>query len=239
MRLQNTSTHLEKDYSARLWTPTRARRPHGPRSPDTMQLVGNKGAGGACKRSPQMTPRRPCQRPPLRPRTSDGKSTGAATNARKKRRLLPLPDGPQTGASEPTPGSLGEGLAGGRRLFCSVGGMCCEGRGLIGPKEHLVRLPPWCARAPQAPMPSPACAHKGQKWVPGQLQSREGVLGGREGTPISANLPRFPTTPVCGKWSGVSMEAVRGARRAGVCSMDAGCARSSQSKSRVPGHWAR
>ena len=33
-------------------------------------------------------------------------------------------------------------------------------------------LPPWCARAPQAPMP-----------------------GGREGTPISANLPRFCPPP--------------------------------------------
>ena len=219
MRLQTTSTHLEKDYSARLWTPTRARRPHGPRTP--CNLSGNKGAGAACKRSPQMTPRRPCQRLPLRPRTSDGKSTGAATNARKNRRLLTLPDGPQTGASEPTPGSLGEGLAGGRRLFCSVGGMCCEGRGLIGPKEHLVRLPPWCARAPQAPMPSPACARKGRNGVPDQLQGREGVLGGREGTPISANLPRFPTTPVCGKWGEVIMEDAWGARRGGVLCLQA------------------
>ena len=168
-----------------------------------------------------MTPRRPCQRLPLRPRTSDGKSTGAATNARKNRRLLTLPDGPQTGASEPTPGSLGEGLAGGRRLFCSVGGMCCEGRGLIGPKEHLVRLPPWCARAPQAPMPSPACARKGRNGVPDQLQGREGVLGGREGTPISANLPRFPTTPVCGKWGEVIMEDAWGARRGGVLCLQA------------------
>ena len=48
------------------------------------------------------------------------------------------------------------------------------------------------------------------------MQSREGVLGGREGTPISANLPRFPTTPVCGKWGEVIMGAAWGARRGGV-----------------------
>ena len=57
-------------------------------------------------------------------------------------------------------------------------------------------LPPWCARAPRAPMPSPACARKGRNGVPDQLQGREGVLGGREGTPISAKLPRFCPTPV-------------------------------------------
>ena len=126
-----------------------------------------------------------------------GWSIGAASSARKNGRLLTLPDGPANSASEPTPGSLVEGLAGGWRPFCSVGGMCCEDRGLIGAKEHLVVLPPWCARALWAPMPSPACARKGRNGVPGQLQGREGVLlGGREGTPISANLPRFCPTPV-------------------------------------------
>ena len=42
------------------------------------------------------------------------------------------------------------------------------------------------------------------------------MLGGREGTPISANLPRFPTTTVCGKCGEVIMEAAWGARRGGV-----------------------
>ena len=54
----------------------------------------------------------------------------------------------------------------------------------------------WCGRAPRALMPSPACARKGRNRVPGQLQGREGVPGGREGTPISANPPRFCPTPV-------------------------------------------
>ena len=80
-----------------------------------------------------------------------------------------------------------------------------------------LRIPSnWRPRAPRAPMPSRVCARKGRNGVPDQLQGRKGVLGGREGTPISANLPRFPTTPVCGKWGGLSMEAIQGARRAGV-----------------------
>ena len=54
----------------------------------------------------------------------------------------------------------------------------------------------WCGRAPRALMPSPACARKGRNRVPGQLQGREGVPGGGEGTPISANPPRFCPTPV-------------------------------------------
>ena len=53
------------------------------------------------------------------------------------------------------------------------------------------------------------------------MQGREGVLGGREGTPISANLPRFPTTPVCGKWGEVIMGAAWGARRGGVLCLQA------------------
>ena len=53
----------------------------------------------------------------------------------------------------------------------------------------------WRPRAPRAPMPSPACARKGQNGVSDPLQGREWVLGGREGTPISANPPRScPTT---------------------------------------------
>ena len=67
-------------------------------------------------------------------------------------------------------------------------------------------LTPWCARAPQAPMPSPACARKGRNGVPDQLQSREGVLGGREGTPISANPPRFCPTPVSAILTGQELE---------------------------------
>ena len=140
---------------------------------------------------------RPSERPPLQQSMAAGWSIGAASSARKNRRLLTLPDDPQMGASEPTPGSLGGGMAGGRRPFCSAGGMCCEGRGLFGAKEHLVMLPPWCARAPRAPSPSPACARKGRNGVPGQLQGREGVLGGREGTPYpqtrpDSALPPFP-----------------------------------------------
>mgnify|MGYP004285011267 CR=1 FL=1 len=53
------------------------------------------------------------------------------------------------------------------------------------------------------------------------MQSREGVLGGREGTPISANLPRFCPPPVCGKWGEVIMEAAWGARRGGVLCLQA------------------
>ena len=53
----------------------------------------------------------------------------------------------------------------------------------------------WRLRAPRAPMPSRACAHKGRNGVSDPLQGREWVLGGREGTPISANPPRScPTT---------------------------------------------
>ena len=70
-------------------------------------------------------------------------------------------------------------------------------------------------------MPSRACARKGRNGVPDQLQGRKGVLGGREGTPISANLPRFPTTPVCGKWGEVIMGAAWGARRGGVLCLQA------------------
>ena len=144
----------------------------------------------------KQTHQRPSERPPLQQSMAAGWSIGAASSARENRRLLTLPDDPQTGASEPTPGSLGEGLAGGRQPFCSVGGMCYEARGLIGAKEHLVMLPPWCARAPRAPMPSPACARKGQNLVSDQLKGRERVLGGREGTPIPAKPPRFCPTPV-------------------------------------------
>ena len=54
------------------------------------------------------------------------------------------------------------------------------------------RRPP----APRAPMPSPACARKGQNGVSDPLQGREWVLGGREGTPIPANPPRSCRTPV-------------------------------------------
>ena len=140
-----------------------------------------------------------------------GWSIGAASSARKNRRLLTLPDDPQTGASEPTPGSLGEGLAGGRRPCCSVGGMCCEGRGLIGAKEHLVMLPYWCARAPRAPMPSPACARKGRNGVSDPLQGREWVLGGRECTPIPANPPRSCPTPVSTSAPGTLEKGERGA----------------------------
>ena len=57
-------------------------------------------------------------------------------------------------------------------------------------------LPPWCARAPRAPSPSPACARKGQNGVSDPLQGREGGLGRREGTPIPAKPPRFCPTPV-------------------------------------------
>ena len=59
-------------------------------------------------------------------------------------------------------------------------------------------LPPWCARAPRAPSPSPACARKGQNGVSDRLQGREGVLGRREGTPNPANPPRSCPTPVSG-----------------------------------------
>jgi len=86
-----------------------------------------------------------------------------------------------------------------------------------------------CVRAPRAPMPSPACARKGRNGVPDQLQGREGVLGGREGTPISANLPRFCPTPVsasspaglgrgCRASGWANLHAQSTTRRLGMCS---------------------
>ena len=56
-------------------------------------------------------------------------------------------------------------------------------------------LPPLCSQAPRRATRGLACARKGRNGVPDLLQGREGMLGGREGTPTSANLPRFcPTT---------------------------------------------
>ena len=54
----------------------------------------------------KQTHQRPSERPPLQQSMAAGWSIGAASSARKNRRLLTLPDDPQTGASEPTPGSL-------------------------------------------------------------------------------------------------------------------------------------
>ena len=118
---------------------------------------------------------------------------------------MTLRDGPQTGSSEPTPGSLGEGLAGGRRPFCSAGGMCCEGRGLSGAEEHLVGVGLWCPpSAPQAP------TGKCKVWPARENEAKEGsrqgraVLGMRE-RPLTnrkgrrpahiSRHPQFPATP--------------------------------------------
>ena len=73
-------------------------------------------------------------------------------------------------------------------------------------------LPPWCARAPRAPIPSPACAHMGRNGVSGQLQGREGVLGGREGTPISANPPQFCPAPISASAAATLDKGERGGR---------------------------
>jgi len=73
-------------------------------------------------------------------------------------------------------------------------------------------LPPWCARAPRAPIPSPACAHMGRNGVSGQLQGREGVLGGREGTPISENPPRFCPAPISASAAATLDKGERGVR---------------------------
>ena len=48
-----------------------------------------------------------------------------------------------------------------------------------------------------------------------------GVRGERRGDPPARILARFPTTPVCGKWGEVIMEAAWGARRGGVLCLQA------------------
>ena len=53
-RLQNTSAHLGKHHSTRLWTPTRASRPHGPRV--TCKMTAHIGAGVACSAGPFWRP---------------------------------------------------------------------------------------------------------------------------------------------------------------------------------------
>ena len=47
------------------------------------------------------------------------------------------------------------------------------------------------------------------------------MLGGREGTPISANLPRFCPPPFAESGAEVIMEAAWGARRGGVLCLQA------------------
>ena len=88
-------------------------------------------------------------------------------------------------------------------------------------------LPPWCARAPRAPSPSPACARKGQNGVSDPLQGREGGLGRREGTPIPAKPPRFCPTPVSRSSPAPLGKGERG-MRAGepACSQSASSSRS-------------
>ena len=130
---------------------TRARVHTAPRPCGGAYFVRDIAPGHHASAQHKSTRLRPSERPPLQQSMAAGWSIGAASSARKNRRLLTLPDDPQMGASEPTPGSLGEGLAGGRRPFCSAGGMCCEGRGLFGAKKHLVMLPPWCARNERSP----------------------------------------------------------------------------------------
>ena len=76
-------------------------------------------------------------------------------------------------------------------------------------------------------MPSPACARKGRNGVPDQLQGREGVLGGREGTPISENPPRFCFTPVSASSLATLWKGDRGAWAGEpVCSQTASSERS-------------
>ena len=160
-------------------------------------LYAECGPGPPCKCTAKIDPSAPLRAAPAPVKHGGGLEHWRSKQRAKKRSTLDPARRPRKRAPVSLRlGSLGEGLAGGWRPFCSVGGMCCEDRGLIGAKEHLVVLPPWCARAPRAQMPSPACARKGRNGVLSQLQGREGVLGGREGTPISANLPRFCPTPV-------------------------------------------
>ena len=54
LRLQSTSAHLGKHHSTRLWTPTRPRRPHGPRV--TSKMTAHIGAGVACSAGPFWRP---------------------------------------------------------------------------------------------------------------------------------------------------------------------------------------
>ena len=138
---------------------TRARVHTAPRPCGGAYFVRDIAPGHHASAQHKLTHLRPSERPPLQQSMAAGWSIGAASSAQKNRRLLTLSDDPQMGASEPTPGSLGEGLAGGRRPFCSAGGMCCEGRGLSGAEEHLVGVGLW--------YPVEACReplHRGTLW---------------------------------------------------------------------------
>ena len=74
-------------------------------------------------------------------------------------------------------------------------------------------------------MPSRACARKGRNGVSDQLYGREGVLGGREGTPTSANLPRSCRCPPCARSAGAS-SAPSGAASGDACRVAHGGKRS-------------
>ena len=148
---------------------TRARVHTAPRPCGGAYFVRDIAPGRHASAHHKSTRLRPSERPPLQQSMAAGWSIGAASSARKNRRLLTLRDGPQTGPSEPTPGSLAEGLGGGRRPFCTVGEMCCGVRGVIGAKGHLVWMPCWHAGASWAPTQSPACAREGRNGVRDQL----------------------------------------------------------------------
>ena len=153
---------------------TRARVHTAPRPCGGAYFVRDIAPGHHASAQHKSTHLRPSERPPLQQSMAAGWSIGAASSAQKNRRLLTLSDDPQMGASEPTPGSLGEGLAGGRRPFCSAGGMCCEGRGLSGAEEHLVGVGLWCPpSAPQAP------TGKCKVWPARENEAKEGSRQGR------------------------------------------------------------
>ena len=131
--------------------------------------------------------------------TISWRQAGASAQPAARRKSVdswPCQAAPQTGASEPTHGSQGEGLGGGQGPLCTMGGVCCGVRGFIGAKGHLVWMPSWSARAPRAPTPSPTCDREGQNEGRGQSWGREGVLGGPEFPPRSANLPRTSPAPI-------------------------------------------
>ena len=148
---------LGKHSSTKEWDD--ARRATAPRPPEVRHFFPREPMGHMQSAVPASTLQRPSERPQLHPSTAAVWSIGAAASARKKRRLQTLRDGPHTGVSEPSPGSLGVGLAGGRRLICSVGVVCSEGRGLFGVKGRLVMMPPFCSQAPRRPRGSLVCAH--------------------------------------------------------------------------------
>ena len=166
LKLETTSTHFKKHHSTQNSACSNEKT--APRPCVGANLFGNIAPGHNANGKQKSAHQRPSQRPLSQPTIVADWSSGTARSARRIRRPLILPDVPQRGANEPRPVLLGEGLGGGRGPFCSVGGMCCGLRGVIGAKGHLPWMPRWHAGASWAPTPSPTCDREGQNEGRGQ-----------------------------------------------------------------------